>query len=171
MRRAANDEALHTIARRLSHGECFSNEWDKHSKRFVPTIPRLNNESDTFYRILADHIVAKSQIVLDLYPSSSSNEDFNDINNCEMKDACLEEENEANHQIYKNNLTDKLNKLKEKIQKTSSQSEIELMSNNSSNQDKSNDISKSTFDEKNLNDSVKQEKSIGANTEIGKIKI
>lgn len=77
LRRASNDEKLFTIAKRLSRGECISSEWIKQSKRLVPLLPTLNtNNSRIYYRILADHIVSKSQPVLNLYPSS--NTDKND---------------------------------------------------------------------------------------------
>ena len=116
LRRAANDEALHTIARRLSHGECFSKEWSKHAKRFVPLLPRLNTESDSFYRILADHIVAKSQLVLDLYPPCDTEENApaEDLD-YDMKEEEGSVQNEDDH-VYKNNLTEKLDKLKQKQQ-------------------------------------------------------
>ncbi len=61
---------MYTIAKRLSHGECVRSEWTKQSKRLIPLLPRLEYQSKTndYYRILADHIVAKSRPILNLYP-------------------------------------------------------------------------------------------------------
>ena len=70
MRRAANDEKLYTIAKKLSHGECISKSWLKQSKRLVPLLPNLihQNSKASYYRILADHILKKATPILKLYP-------------------------------------------------------------------------------------------------------
>ena len=71
---------MYTIAKRLSHGECVSSEWIKQSKRLVPLLPSLQAESNksAYYRILADHIVAKSRPVLNLYPNVNEMCDVDD---------------------------------------------------------------------------------------------
>ena len=71
LRRALNDEKLHTIAKRLSHGECIASEWTSQSRRLIPLLPRLQQTSSSanaYYRILADHILKSAQPVLKLYP-------------------------------------------------------------------------------------------------------
>ena len=70
LRRAANDEKLYTIAKKLSHGECVSKEWIKQSKRLIPLLPNFlhQNSKAAYYRILADHIVKKASPILQVYP-------------------------------------------------------------------------------------------------------
>merc|ERR1712071_510482 len=91
LRRANNDELLFTIAKRLSHGESVSAEWTRHSKRAIPLLPRLDlglwpqseeddgedgvvvgRKASRKYRILADHIVAKSRPILQMFPDPST---------------------------------------------------------------------------------------------------
>lgn len=52
----------------------------KQSKRLVPLLPSLQAESNksAYYRILADHIVAKSRPVLNLYPNVNETCDMDD---------------------------------------------------------------------------------------------
>ena len=79
MRRACNDEKLFTIADKLSHGKCTTNEWSTQSKRMIPMLPRLHHQTSpssapSYYRILADHIIQNSKPILNLYaePSDTS---------------------------------------------------------------------------------------------------
>ena len=78
MRRACNDEKLFTIAKKLSHGDCATNEWSTQSKRLIPLLPRLqqtcHSSKPSYYRILADHILQNSKSMLNIYtePSETS---------------------------------------------------------------------------------------------------
>lgn len=76
LRRAANDERLCTIARRLSCGGSVSAEWTRQAKRVVPLLPTLdyaNSEptGQNFFRVLADHVLVKTLPVLHSYPDAS----------------------------------------------------------------------------------------------------
>jgi hypothetical protein len=99
-RRAMNDERLHTIAKRLSCGESVSSEWIKQSKRFVPLLPSLETETDSYYRLLADHLLNTAMPVLSMYPDPPTQQpsSLNDLN--EEKD---EQETTKENSLINNN--------------------------------------------------------------------
>ena len=88
LRRALNDEKLYTIAKRLSHGECISNEWTSQSARLFPLLPRLQQTTSATacYRILADHILKNSQSVLKLYPEPDDTKTVTESEEIEVPD-------------------------------------------------------------------------------------
>jgi hypothetical protein len=98
MRRALNDEKLYTIAKRLSHGESLTTQWEVESKRLIPLLPRLQqqNNTNTYYRIVADHILKKAEPCLNLYPQPVDTQcEYNNNNNSDL------DENQYNYDIVK----------------------------------------------------------------------
>ena len=67
VRRALNDEKLHTIAKRLSTSNKNINEkWQQEAKRAIPVMPRI--PPSTYYKLLADQLVQKSKFYLEALP-------------------------------------------------------------------------------------------------------
>ena len=59
----------------MSHGECVVSEWLLHSRRLIPLLPRLQQNSlvstaSSYYKILADQILKTGQPILKLYPEA-----------------------------------------------------------------------------------------------------
>jgi hypothetical protein len=73
LRRAVNDEKLHTIAKRLSSNKTNINKkWQQESKRTVPVLPRI--PPSTYYKMIADQLVGKSKIYLEALTQPSDTE-------------------------------------------------------------------------------------------------
>jgi hypothetical protein len=66
LRRALNDEKLHTIAALLSKKENTTDEWIKQSQRFIPVLPNLivNDNLNMKLNNLTEHVVQNACLVL-----------------------------------------------------------------------------------------------------------
>jgi hypothetical protein len=126
LRRATNDEKLFTIAKRLSCGECVSKEWTRHSKRLVPLLPTLDApESDrSYYRILADHVLAKALPVLSLYPDGEEPE----LNNNDPAEVKIEQADQTEKEDeLDENQTPASRRLSKKLKKKMKHEKEELL--------------------------------------------